>query len=96
MTLSNLPPGVTDAMIEAQMERECPRCGLLNGHRYPCTDETGDEEAAGAFDDDFSDLPEEACPGSEDGCHSFVENGDEQHHGEGRTYCEWCGADGDA
>jgi hypothetical protein len=28
--------------------------------------------------------------------HSWVENGDEQHHGEGRIYCEWCGADGDA
>lgn len=35
-------------------------------------------------------------PESETCEHEWVENADEQHHGEGRVYCMWCGADGDA
>jgi hypothetical protein len=36
-------PTMTDAQLRALIrnyieagKRECPRCGLLNGHRYPC------------------------------------------------------------
>jgi hypothetical protein len=49
-------------------------------------------------DDDDDDEPKCTNPNG----HSFVCSGvayggdDESYHGEGRCYCEWCGADGDA
>lgn len=27
------------------LKPECPRCGLINGHRYPCTDDSHDNYA---------------------------------------------------
>ena len=48
--------------------------------------------------DDLDDEPK--CTNPEG--HSFVCSGtayggdDESYRGEGRCYCEWCGADGDA
>lgn len=49
------------------------------------------------FGDDYPDDEEEvecehewACTGTEYG------GDDESYHGEGRCYCIWCGADGDA
>jgi hypothetical protein len=49
------------------------------------------DEAAGAFDDDGSYPP--PCPGRKD--HSWVV-ADKDNGGDGRCYCEYCGADGDA
>lgn len=46
------------------------------------------------------DEPDDRC--SNPGGHSWVYSGtqyggdDESYHGEGRCYCEFCGADGDA
>lgn len=64
------------------------------------------DEAAGAFDDDFSDMEEEPEEDEEScinpGGHEFVCSGtneggdDDSYHGEGRSYCQWCGKDGDA
>jgi hypothetical protein len=62
-----------------------------------------DPEIDHGFDDDMfdgDDDPDEGC--SNKGGHEFVCSGtayggdDESYHGEGRCYCQWCGADGDA
>ena len=54
------------------------------------------DEAAGAFDDDMFDGDDEGeCPKNKRG-HAFVVQEGFDIIGEGRSYCEWCGADGDA
>jgi hypothetical protein len=49
-------------------------------------------------DDDFTDEPACTHPGGHEwACSGTAYGGDdESYHGEGRCYCIWCGADGDA
>jgi hypothetical protein len=52
------------------------------------------------MNDDFEDGYDDKC--TDPGGHSWVYTGtayggdDDSYHGEGRSYCEFCGADGDA
>lgn len=86
-------------------ERPSPledRC--VHGRRYTeecreCEAE-GREDEACALDDDYGAEPFDGC--SNPGGHRWVYTGtqyggdDERWGGEGRCYCEFCGADGDA
>jgi hypothetical protein len=51
-------------------------------------------------DDMFGEEPSDACtdPGGHKWAYTGTQYGgdDESYHGEGRCYCEHCGADGDA
>lgn len=67
---------------------KCPLCGQEDGkHHLACTMT-------------YDDEPDDRC--TNPGGHSWVYTGtayggdDESYHGEGRCYCEHCGADGDA
>lgn len=49
------------------------------------------------FDDDAADPPCTNPGGHEFECTGVLYGGDdERYHGEGRCFCIWCGADGDA
>lgn len=58
--------------------------------RAPEPQELSHDEVVELFDDDGYPPP---CPGRKD--HSWV-IADEDNGGDGRCYCEYCGADGDA
>jgi hypothetical protein len=68
-------------------------------HPHPMDDKTG-FEATDAEMGLGRDDPNDGC--TNPGGHSWVYTGtqyggdDESYYGEGRCYCEWCGADGDA
>jgi hypothetical protein len=51
------------------------------------------EDGGHHFDDNYDDDPNEGCTNK--GGHEFVEE-DTGERPEGRSYCQWCGADGDA
>jgi len=60
-----------------------------------------EEESAAVDDDDmFGDEPDDGCtdPGGHKWAYTGTQYGgdDPSFHGEGRCYCEHCGADGDA
>jgi hypothetical protein len=63
-------------------------------------DGTEDYEEVARRERAADDDPNDRC--TNPGGHSWVCTGtqyggdDESYHGEGRCYCEWCGADGDA
>lgn len=59
--LSNLPPGVTDAMIEGRNEGECDICGDTFPLEYLTIDEDGSicEECSDASDDSIVEEEDE-------------------------------------
>lgn len=79
-----LPPGVTDADIDR----------AANGPEDP--------EAYGDDLPEEEEEPDYPPPCTNPGGHEWVYTGtqyggdDESYFGEGRCYCQWCGADGDA
>jgi hypothetical protein len=77
----------------------CRNCGADGIGPYYC-EECGFDGIASPMLTSSDDEPGDDCTNSSG--HSWVYSGsayggdDDSYHGEGRCYCEFCGADGDA